>query len=54
MSVSMNPGATALTVMLRLPISCASDFVSPIKPGFRGDIIRLARDFPPRRPPTKY
>ena len=34
MSVSMKPGATAFTVMLRLPISCASDFVSPIRPAF--------------------
>ncbi len=33
-SVSMKPGATALTVMLRLPISWASDFVNPIKPAF--------------------
>ena len=29
MSVSMNPGATQLTVMLRLPTSCASDRVKP-------------------------
>ena len=29
MSVSMNPGATQLTVMLRLPISCARDLVNP-------------------------
>ena len=34
MSVSMNPGATAFTVMLRLAISCASDFVNPISPAF--------------------
>ena len=34
MSVSMNPGATAFTVTFRLAISCASDFVSPIKPAF--------------------
>ena len=33
-SVSTNPGATALTVMLRLAISCASDFVRPINPAF--------------------
>jgi hypothetical protein len=30
MSVSMNPGATQLTVMLRLPTSWASDLVNPI------------------------
>ena len=30
MSVSMKPGATQLTVMLRLPTSCASDLVKPI------------------------
>ena len=29
MSVSMKPGATQLTVMLRLPTSCASDLVKP-------------------------
>jgi hypothetical protein len=34
MSVSMNPGATQLTVMPRLPISCASAFVNPIRPAF--------------------
>src|SRR5579883_3090162 len=34
MSVSMYPGATALTVMLRLAISCASVFVTPISPAF--------------------
>ena len=34
MSVSMKPGATALTVILRLAISCASDLVKPINPAF--------------------
>ena len=34
MSVSMKPGATAFTVMLRLAISCASDLVRPINPAF--------------------
>ena len=33
-SVSMNPGATTLTVMPRDPISFASDFENPIKPAF--------------------
>ena len=32
MSVTMNPGATALTVMLRLANSRASDLVRPINP----------------------
>ena len=43
MSVSMKPGATAFTVMLREPISWASALVSPIRPGFGRDIIGLAR-----------
>ena len=34
MSVSMNPGATTLTVMLRDANSRASDFVKPIIPAF--------------------
>ena len=34
MSVSMNPGATQLTVMLRLPTSRASDFEKPTMPAF--------------------
>ena len=33
-SVSMKPGATQLTVMLRLPTSCASDLVKPINAAF--------------------
>ncbi len=32
MSVSMNPGASALTVMLRDASSRATDWVNPIKP----------------------
>ena len=34
MSVSIHPGLTALTRMLRLPSSLASDLVSPINPAF--------------------
>ena len=34
MSVMMNPGATALTVILREPSSFASDLVKPINPAF--------------------
>ncbi len=34
MSVSMNPGAMALTVMPRAATSWASDLVSPIMPAF--------------------
>ena len=34
MSVSIHPGLTALTRMLRLPTSRASDLVSPIRPAF--------------------
>ncbi len=30
----MKPGATQLTVMPRLAISCASDLVKPIMPAF--------------------
>jgi hypothetical protein len=36
-AVSMNPGATLLTVMLRVATSRASDFVSPIKPAFAAE-----------------
>ncbi|MNY55477.1 hypothetical protein D3C86_1914600 [compost metagenome] len=31
-ALSMNPGATQLTVTLRVAISCASDFEKPIMP----------------------
>jgi len=34
MSVSMKPGATQLTLMLRLPSSCASYLVNPINAAF--------------------
>jgi len=34
MAVSMNPGATALTVMLREPTSRAAAMVKPINPAF--------------------
>jgi hypothetical protein len=34
MSVSMKPGATALTRMLRLASSRATDFVRPMRPAF--------------------
>ena len=34
MSVSMSPGATAFTVMLRDATSSASAFVNPISPAF--------------------
>ena len=42
MAVWMKPGATALTVMLRLATSAASDLVMPIRPGLGGGIIALA------------
>ena len=42
MSVSMKPGATAFTVMLRLAISCASDLVRPIRSGLRRHVVGLA------------
>ena len=32
MALVMNPGATAFTVMPRLPTSCASDLVRPMSP----------------------
>ena len=34
MSVSMSPGATTLTVMLRDATSRASDLLNPIRPAF--------------------
>ena len=34
MSVSISPGATAFTVMLREATSCASAFANPIRPAF--------------------
>ena len=37
MSVSMKPGATTFTVMLREPISRASDFEKPIIPAFAAE-----------------
>ena len=36
-SVSMKPGATALTVMSRLATSRASDLVSPMSPAFAAE-----------------
>jgi len=42
MGVSMKPGATALTVMLREAISMAMALVRPIRPAFCGDVIGLA------------
>ena len=42
MSVSMKPGAMALTVMLRLAISWASDLVKSDQAGLRRYVIRLA------------
>ncbi len=38
----MKPGAMALTVMLRLAISWASDLVEPDQARFRRYVIRLA------------
>ena len=42
MSVSMKPGATALTVMLRVASSRARALVKPIRPGLGRGIVHLA------------
>ena len=42
MAVSMYPGATAFTVMLREATSRAIAMVKPINPAFEARIVRLA------------
>jgi hypothetical protein len=37
MSVSIRPGAIALTVMFRFASSCASERVAPISPAFAAE-----------------
>ena len=43
MSVSMKPGATALTVMEREATSRATDLVKPTMPGLARRVVGLAR-----------
>jgi len=45
MSVSMRPGAMALTVMLREPISRAVVLVRPMRAGLGGGVVGLTGVF---------